>query len=129
MAHAGHVWIANPSLKEPWARLLGRVRRGTKTGSSVISDFLALRKNLFLCAGCVAAMPWRWQRRYEYRLIPDMHADWVRCDKCQKIGTADVFHPEGPGTYFDQYQRLKQTSDNAAQQRVAVRDHRRIRGL
>lgn len=128
MAHAAFIW-AKQHLREPWAVRLGRVKRRGKLGSSVISDFVSLRKSLFLCASCVHAMPWGWLKRFEYRLIPNMHSEWTRCDRCQEIGNADVFHPEGPGTYFEQYQRLKQTSENAAAQQVAVMDRRRIRGL
>jgi len=127
MAHDAFVWIRK-HIPKPWAVPLGTVKRRGKLGSSVISDFVTLRKSLFLCATCVRAMPGNWARRWEYRLIPNMHSEWTRCDRCQLVGNADVFHPEDGG-YFQEYQKLMGISTRAAAQQVAVRDHRRIPGL
>jgi hypothetical protein len=129
MSHLRHLWIKNPHVRKPFARALGTVKRRGKLGSSVVANRLELRTSLFLCASCEYKMPAGWRKKYEYRLLPDMHGDHVRCDACQGVGPANIYHPEGPGTYTDEYQRLARIEQAATAQPFQVRDHRRIRGL
>jgi len=132
MAHAAHLWI-NQHLPKPFMRPLGYVRRGPKTNATAVSDILARRDVLFLCAGCEARMPWRWATRHAYHVLPGLHGDGVKCDGCQERGPANIYHAE-EGGYFQQWQQLDTLSRHAAAQsrasdggRVPIRDRRRVR--
>jgi hypothetical protein len=127
VAHAAHIWIAR-HLPKPFLVPLGTVSRRGKTGSSVVSDRLALRTSLFFCATCEQKMPYRWSKRWEYAKIPGFHGEQVRCDSCQEVGSADIWHPE-EGGYYQEYRRVTafevavqaQSAARAAGRRIPAR--------
>ena len=126
-AHAAYAWVQT-HFKKPFLVPVGTVQRRGKPGSAVISGYLDQRKPLFLCASCEAKMPWRWLRRWEYRLIPGLSAAGTRCDSCQlPEQSTNVFYPEDQG-YYQQHLRAERIRRNAAAQRVLVRDGKRIPG-
>lgn len=124
-AHAAYTWVAR-HISKPFMVPLGTVARRGKLGSSVVSDRLAQRTSLFLCAACEHKMPRNWLRVYEYCLIRGFHSEATRCDSCQQIDTANIFHAEDGG-YYREHQRLERIGKNAAAVQVAVRDGRRVR--
>ena len=124
-AHAAYTWITQ-HLPRPFMVPLGTVARRGKLGSSVISDRLAQRTSIFLCASCEHKMPRDWLRRYEYCLIPGFHSEATRCDACQEMDSANIFHAEDGG-YYREHQRLERIGENAVAVQVAVRDRRRVR--
>lgn len=125
LAHSAHVWIKQ-HIQRPFMTPLGTVKRRGKLGSTVLANRIELRQSLFLCATCERKMPTGWMRRYEYRLIPNMHSEHTRCDACQQLDSANVFTAEDQG-YFQEYQHLQGIATRAAAVQVAVRDHRRVR--
>lgn len=125
-AHAAYTWVVT-HLPKPLMQPIGTVQRRGKSGSSVISDFLARRRVIFLCATCEHKMPFAWCRRWEYRLLPDLHSDGTRCDSCQQMDSTNIYTPEDGG-YYQEVQRSTRTAQRAAAQQVLIRDHRRIPG-
>lgn len=120
------MWIKNPGAKKPYAKPVGRVRR-RKSNAALVSDFIALRKPLFLCKSCQWRMPVFWKRRYGYWSIAGLWADSCRCDSCQRTEACDIFHAEGGG-YLEEHFRADAIQGNAGDQQIAVRDGRRIKG-
>lgn len=126
-AHAAYAWVQT-HLRKPFAVPIGTVKRRGKSGSSVVSDFLTLRKTIFLCASCEAKMPYAWRRRWEYRILRELRSTGTRCDHCQLVGqTTNIFVAEDGG-YYQEAQHHQKIREQAAAQQVLVRDKRRIPG-
>lgn len=122
-----HIWVKKPNVTKPKYRHVGYVRR-KKSNASLISDFMDLRKPLFLCKSCQWRMPVFWRRRYGYWKIAGFWAEACRCTACQQTEPCDIFHAEGGG-YLEEHFRADAIQGNARDQQVAVRDGRRIKGL
>lgn len=122
-----HIWMKKPGVKQPWARPVGHVRR-KKSNASLISDFMTLRKPLFLCKSCQWRMPVFWRRRHGYWKIAGFWAEGTRCTSCQRTEACDIFYAEGGG-YLEEHFRAETIVNNARSQQIAVRDGRRIKGL
>jgi hypothetical protein len=123
-ANAAYVWLQT-HLPKPFAVPLGTVERRGKSGSSVVTDRLALRTSLFLCKSCEDKMPWRWMRRFEYRLISNLHAAETRCDNCQQVTSTNIFFPED-GAYYQEYQAMRRHEARTAAQRVQLQAGQRL---
>ena len=121
------IWIKNPGVQKLWRRPVGRVRR-RRSNAALVSDFLSLRKTLFLCKSCERRMPMFWKRRYGYWAIAGFHADYCRCDSCQQTDACNIYHAEGGG-YLEEHFRSETIQNNARSQQIAVRDGRRIKGV
>jgi hypothetical protein len=123
--NAPYLWLKRHVVK-PLAVPIGHINRRGKSGSSVISDFLTLRKTVFLCASCVHKMPYRWLTRFEYRVIAGLHSTGTRCDSCQMDNQAtDIFVPE-EGGYFQEHLAVHRHAKRTAAQRVQLRAGQRV---
>ena len=107
-----------------WAKPHEQKRR-RKSNAALIADFAALKKALMLCATCEAKLPQRWMSRYGYRLLRDMHTQG-RCDYCQTHDTCNIFHHE-QGGYVEEWDRLGVIEASIKQQKIIIRDKRRVR--
>jgi hypothetical protein len=123
-AHSAYVWLKR-TVTQPFVVPIGTVRRRGKSGSSVISDFVALRRSIFLCAPCVHKMPYRWMTRWEYAMIAGLHSTGTRCDSCQAITETDIFLPE-EGGYFQEHLAVERHMHRTAAQRVLLQAGKRL---
>lgn len=105
---------------------LGYVRR-KKSNASLVSDFMSLRKALYLCATCEWRMPMFWKRKYGYWRLPGFHGDESRCDSCQDYQPGNLYLSE-EGGYLQEYFRTETIHNNARDQQLTIRDGRRIKG-
>ena len=101
-----------------WLENVVYVKRNGILSSGVISDFIALRKPLFLCASCESRMPRRWCTRVDYRSLEGMHGVG-RCDGCQQHAPANLYLPEDR-PYMAEHRRNTAITQAAIAQR---RDH------
>ena len=101
-----------------WLENVGYIRRRGLLPSGIISDFIALRKPLFLCAFCESRMPRRWCARVDYQYLEGMHGVG-RCDGCQQHAPANLYLPEDR-PYMAEHRRNTAITQAAMVQR---RDH------
>lgn len=76
-------WMAKALPLHKWRRPDGL--------SSFLTDMIALRKTLCLCATCENHMPRRWTERYDYQFVRGFHAEAVACDKCRQRDSANMY--------------------------------------
>jgi hypothetical protein len=125
VANAAYLWIKR-QVEKPFMVPVGTIRRRGKSGSSVISDFLTLRRTIFLCASCEHKMPYRWLRRWEYRVIPGLHSAGTRCDNCQLDNCAtNIYVPEDQG-YWQEHLAVQRHEARTAAQRVQLQAGQRL---
>ena len=109
------------------ARKPGEWWRRRRSNAAMIQDFASLKKAILLCKSCEGKMPWRWQDRYGYRKLHDMHTEG-NCDYCRTYQSCDLFHHVEEG-YFRQWEEQTGILTRAREQAIAIRDKRRIKGL
>lgn len=108
------------------ARKPGQWWRRRRSNAALIQDFAALKKCLMLCASCERKMPYKWQGRYGYRLLHNMHSEGA-CDYCRTYNSCNLFH-HSEGGYVEQWDRQTGILQRAAAQQRAIRGGQTIRG-
>jgi hypothetical protein len=105
--------------KLPW-----ETWRRTRSNAAFLSDYVARQKPILLCLPCQARMPRRWQSRLGYRELRQMFCDG-HCDYCKGFAACNLFHHE-LGDYTKEHDRLGAIEASIQQQRIDIRDTRRV---
>ena len=106
--------------KQPW-----ETWRRSRSNAAFLSDFAARQKTILLCLPCQHKLPSRWQRRLGYRELRQMYCDGF-CDYCKAWSACNVFHHEA-SDYTKEHDRLGAIEQSIHQQRITIRDKRRVR--
>ena len=104
-----------PERATPWLERLGYVKRNGVLPAGIVSDFIALRKPLFLCASCEYRMPAKWASRVNYQRLDGM-SGVGRCDGCQQHAPANLYLPEDR-PYMAEHRRHTAMTEAALAQR------------
>jgi hypothetical protein len=121
MAYSGPIPMIGSTQVRP-APLRFKRRR---SNAAMVSDYLALRKAVLLCASCAWRMPYRWLSRYTYCKLPGFHGHGA-CTKCQEVQSGDLYLPEDD-IYMTNWHENKKTEDAARRMRIAMSEGRRLR--
>lgn len=94
--------------------------------ASMVTDLVALRKTLILCASCEHKMPVRWESRYNYSFVKGFHAEGSACDYCRAQTSVNMYCAVDGAYHQEMSKAQKSVRETRARERASYERDKRF---